>query len=40
MTKCLEQFESAIETKADERTIKEIMEQMDGKLTECMINKN
>ena len=33
-----EQLESAIETKADERMIKEMMEQMGSKLMECMIS--
>ena len=37
MTKLLKHLESAIETKADERMIKEMMEQMDSKFTECMI---
>ena len=37
MTKLLKHLESAIETKADERMIREMMEQMDSKFTECMI---
>ena len=38
MTKILEQLEPAIETEEDDSLIKELMEQTDGRLTECMIS--
>ena len=38
MNELLEQLESANETEEDESLIKELMEQTDGKLIECMIS--
>ena len=37
LTNLLGQLESAVETKADESTIKEIMKNTDSKFTECML---